>query len=412
MTLKYGQALYIPKNWWHWIKTSEKTLAVNYWFVGEPVEKPFKFSYESTIHSDMINSETVHVWNSKKDKDEKITTFGEFYNSGEDDMYVITLGNYTLGSSNLNLKKKLGEHVRFPEEACRIPDVFDYNVWASSSKHDTGLHYDDEDGILHVLEGTKEVILFPPSDTPYLYPFDTKYPWLHDRALDFRYNTGTKIKSISGVSSSRLLYETCKHNKKVCANISKLFKNFPIWGFKKQGDEYRWEMYSYTLDRNPCIISRDIFSDQYEIGLKEHFYYSLNEKVQLPFWGYGKFREHNTLFKETKLFVLDSRDSFEKNYSEYMHTLGYYSILHLFRDIIFKYPCYEICIHNKGEKTIFVQYLGISKEDFVDFLVQNEYPTNIVQFVQTENYNINNEITVVYDVSTKNIIRSGFYGVV
>ena len=32
INLKGGESLYIPKNWWHWIKTTEKTFAINYWF--------------------------------------------------------------------------------------------------------------------------------------------------------------------------------------------------------------------------------------------------------------------------------------------------------------------------------------------------------------------------------------------
>jgi len=31
--------------------------------------------------------------------------------------------------------------------------------------------------------------------------------------------------------------------------------------------------------------------------------------------------------------------------------------------------------------------------------------------IENNNYNINNEITIVYDIETQSIIRSGFYGV-
>ena len=40
-TLKEGQSLYIPKQWWHWVKTVKKTFAVNYWFDNKLIQKPF-----------------------------------------------------------------------------------------------------------------------------------------------------------------------------------------------------------------------------------------------------------------------------------------------------------------------------------------------------------------------------------
>jgi hypothetical protein len=61
-------------------------------------------------------------------------------------------------------------------------------------------------------------------------------------------------------------------------------------------------------------------------------------------------------------------------------------------------------------------YLGISNEDFLDFLTNNSYPNYIIEFVKNNiekrSYNINNEITIVYDIKTQSIIRSGFYGVI
>jgi hypothetical protein len=61
-------------------------------------------------------------------------------------------------------------------------------------------------------------------------------------------------------------------------------------------------------------------------------------------------------------------------------------------------------------------YLGISNNDFLDFLINNSYPTYVIDFVkqkiEKDNYNINNEITIIYDIETQSIIRSGFYGVI
>jgi hypothetical protein len=100
-----------------------------------------------------------------------------------------------------------------------------------------------------------------------------------------------------------------------------------------------------------------------------------------------------------------------------MTKLGYGEIKEIFKKVILnKYNCYEICIHNKKPNQIFVQYLGISNKKFLEFLIANSYPNYIIDFVKNNiekgNYNINNEITIVYDIKSQSIIRSGFYGVV
>ena len=108
---------------------------------------------------------------------------------------------------------------------------------------------------------------------------------------------------------------------------------------------------------------------------------------------------------------------FYNNYDNYMTKLGYKEIKEIFKEtILTRYCCYEICIHNKKPNQIFVQYLGISNQDFLEFLKTNSYPNYIIDFVTTNikngTYNINNEITIVYDMITQSVIRTGFYGVI
>ena len=51
-------------------------------------------------------------------------------------------------------------YVKFPtHDKLKYNESYDFNVWISSGKHDTGLHYDDEDGVLTLLEGSKEITL-------------------------------------------------------------------------------------------------------------------------------------------------------------------------------------------------------------------------------------------------------------
>jgi hypothetical protein len=93
-----------------------------------------------------------------------------------------------------------------------------------------------------------------------------------------------------------------------------------------------------------------------------------------------------------------------------MTRLGYTDIMDSFKDIVFKYECYEISIHNKNKDHVFIQYLGITNKDFIRFLKDNKYDRNIINLVDSD-YNLNNEITIVYDKITRKIIRSAIYGV-
>lgn len=418
-TLKKNQSIYIPKKWWHWIKTTTKSFAINFWFNNENVEnnnEPFIFdNLYSYNYNNILKDESVSVWDSNNNdilNDNRIN-FNTFYNSKMDNKYIITVDDYSL--NNNNIKKKMKSYIKFPENSNINTSTFDYNIWVSSGIHDTGLHYDDEDGILSLLDGEKEIILFPPSDSEYLYPYTVSYEWLSSDAYDFRYNSYQKNEKIDGKSSSQLLYETCKSNLKVLANISKLYYKFDkkdiIWGFKKNKDIYRWELYQFTLNNNRCVNSYDIFNNEYDIGIEEHYYYNMDKEVKLPFWGYGKYKKNNIIHYESKIFVIDTYDSFYNNYNNHMDKLEYSDIKDDFKTIILeKYKCYELCIFNKNPNQIFVMYLGISNEDFLEFLISNDYPKNIIDFVNTDNYHINNEITIVYDITTKQIIRSGFYG--
>ena len=432
-TLTAGQSLYIPKQWWHWVKTVKKTFAVNYWFNNAVKQTPFMFKHAMDVDIPTLNDEIVYVWNSGETAVAFPQVFKEFYNSGLDNRYVMTLSNYGIGDKNENIKNKLAKYVTFPNDGrlqLQRDKRYDYNVWISSNKHDTGLHYDDEDGILTVISGEKEIILFPPSDSKYLYPYDNEYEWTNvNNAENVRYNSFSFFDKVPGVSSGELLYATCNNDKRVLNNISKLHggdkQSRLVWGFKKtnnnvNGNEYRWELYNYTLYNTPVrITSRDIYQREYSIGDEEHYYFKVDDgtPVMLPFWGYGKYKKDNAIYDESKIFVIDEYKRFYSNYDSYMTRLGYTKIKERFKSVILdKYPCYEVCIFNKTPKQIFVMYLGISNADFLEFLVTNMYPTYVIEFVKTQvdrnNYNINNEVAIVYDIETQLPVRSGFYGVI
>lgn len=108
--LQKGKSLHIPKNWWHWVKTTQKTFAINYWFNNKTKQEPFIFDHTIDCDINLLNDEIVSVWNSAKKYDYNYEgpsceiNFNEFYNSGKDDMCVITLSNYDSGEGNSHIK--------------------------------------------------------------------------------------------------------------------------------------------------------------------------------------------------------------------------------------------------------------------------------------------------------------------
>jgi hypothetical protein len=418
-TLKEGEALFIPKGWWHWVKTSQATAAVNFWFddYASTNNSPFVINHVQPLNWSLIDEEPVTVWKSDYTNKTRESTMGEFRNSNGTEEYTITLENYDVGNQNKNIKAIIKQFIAPPEA---ITDIsYDFNVWVSNGKHDTGLHYDDENGYLCVIYGTKDITLYPPSDSIYLYPYPvTRFKWLDNKPLNFRYNSYQNFGEIVGKPSSHLLYETSKKYPRVLSEFSKFYdifgENGLIWGFKKHDDTYRWELYDYNLTEDPAIMSWDINMTHPVKSLDLHFYHNLGRTVELPFWGRGTCIESGECKDEAKIFVLDKCDRFLENYEEYMKRMGYEKLSKDFYDIVFnKYSSYEICIHNKRDGQIFIQYLGITSDEFIDFLIEQKYPDELIEHIlQNKNeYHIPNEITIVYDTNTKKAIRSGFYGI-
>jgi hypothetical protein len=417
-TLKAGESMYIPAKWWHWAKTTCATSAVNYWFNKSENKKPFIFNAKAKFTLDPILQEMASIWYSDDKHKSNQMKVSKFLTSKMDNAYIITLDNYALGKGNSHLKSIMEPYITPPDIIKKIS--YDFNIWISSGKHDTGLHYDDNDGILQVISGEKTIVLYPPSDTPYLYPYRCNHAWLNTPAIKFRYNSYTMISETTGKPSNHLLYETSKNFPNVLSQIGKFYNKYGpnklIWGYKKHGDIYRWEFYNYTLDKDPAITSWDVFPDYPTVGPEEHYYYSLNNSnaISLPFWGNGTYKKNDELFQESKIFVIDTYKSFKSNYNAYMDKLGYATISDDFREIILdKYSSYEICIFNKKEGQIFVMYMGLSYDNFIDFLTQNKYEDSLVDHVENNknNYHITHEVAIVYDIATKKPIRSGFYGI-
>ena len=116
---------------------------------------------------------------------------------------------------------------------------------------------------------------------------------------------------------------------------------------------------------------------------------------------------------DEKIFILKNYKNFEINYSSYMNKIGFSNIADKFKNIILKlYNCDELSVCNKNKNTILVKYIGISKNDFVNFLSKFKYDRLLIYQYENLDFKINNEIMIEYDVNKMLVNSTGFYGIV
>jgi len=416
--LKSGESIYIPPKWWHWVRTDKDTVAVSYWSnEALECEIPYKFESENKdIHCDVIEninkkSDFFYKWDCDND------TFG----LGNIDRYLITLPGYSSRIDKMNCE--LLECIPDSMNPIKFNNP-DKNLWISSphNTHDTGLHYDDLHGVLTVLKGTKYITLFSPYDGKYLHPYDLMPSWVSN-PTKVEYNVYHRINKLPNTcfSSSRLLYESlnnAKHRISILQNI-KSIKSDTVWGCKQMynSPQMRWEFYTYNYDINSdkpmcpingkIIKSVDFYDTEYVIGKDTHEYYCIGGKLMLPFFGIGT---TNSKTLEGKC-VLDRSENVKKNAHDYFKKIGFDEVPF---ELLNKYPCKDICVWNKFNDTYFIQYLGISLHDFINFISTHNYPVHLVQHVKSnmsKYRDIIHEITIVYD-KNGDVVRSGFYGII
>ena len=257
--------------------------------------------------------------------------------------------------------------------------------------------------------------------------------------MQIYYNIYSKIKDLdTGFCSGRLLYESFKHTNN--KNVMKIITNLTlkvgtgktIWGCKKKNSEIRWEIYFYHYDMSyPEIGSgfdnvnfnfnlpkdNDIVIhsfDLYKEGMGPELHlYKKDSPLTIPFFGNGTTILNNVETKES-VFIVDTYLNFFFNFNKYMKYLNFDDI-EIDINILKSYKCDFISIHNKGNNSIFIQYLGISNTDFLLFLEEYEYPYNLIQHFKKNllNYkSISHEITIVSCLKNKKVLRTGFYGIV
>jgi len=459
-TLYEGDSVYIPCKWWHWIK-SYKSIAVNYWILKGSIgweEKPkilkTGIKYDEFISAFKKYSGSVHVWDNNTDNIE--TKQEKSLYCEKDRNYIITLPGY---SDKNGIKNRLNEELfNNLKQYIDIPNfLLDFsiekNIWIATGYNDSGLHYDDYGGILTVIKGKKKITLYPPKDSIHLCPFDIKPYWTVSEPVKFEYNLYKYISTFDNninYSSGRLLYESmkCVNNKNMLRVVSELCNsigvNKTIWGFKKKGDEIRWEIYFYHINminsyeanslKNICfkevpllekfnnelvkldntvVHSFDLYDTEKVLGDDIHIYYKSSD-FTIPFFGYGECVSQTKGTSKESIYVIDSYYGFIFNYYSHLKYLKLEDATG-FENFLTNFTCKDIAIMNKFDGNIFIMYYGISVISFIDFLKKFDYPKYFIEHVVNNKHRykyIRHEIAIIYDIKTKLPIRSGLYGIV
>lgn len=171
--LNEGDGLYIPRNWWHWVFSEPNTFAVNYWstnnYMGnkpqfkQNIIKPFNLKQNIKL----IKNMDLDVVDGSKEQNINID-LNTLIETNNNDMLLTTAIVY---ANNEKFKHELDLLIEKPQ-LILDSEINGSNFWYSSGKTDTGLHYDEQNGLLCVLSGTKTIYLYSPSDAQYLYPYD------------------------------------------------------------------------------------------------------------------------------------------------------------------------------------------------------------------------------------------------
>lgn len=462
-TLKEGDSLYIPKKWWHWVITTKKTKAINFWIKSNSNINPFimnnLYSNDDRILllqkiNNTLFDNKINIWNSSYNKRQTTNKLDGscFLNMNNDNKYFITLDGYSRSNleDNKEIKRKIINEIKPPSYILNNNLIInDINIWISSNYNDTGLHYDDNDGILYVLNGEKEITLYPPTDSIYLEPYSVLPNYALQKPIFMYYNENTIVdENVDGLPSELILLKSLEYmskSKLIFQKIQKIYDKKEnnkklIWGCKKQNDTYRWEVYYYhykpnninsiykgsirdlfieeltestiydLYKDNVIIHSIDILNDNIENFNNELHTYECDKERNLPLYGSGYDYIDNKKIKVGE-FIYDTYENCLLNSSTYFKELGL-EYNEKIKNMLTKYNAINMCIWNK-KGDYFIQWLTISIDDFISFLEEFHYNEEFVEYIKNNRdqyINISHEITIVFDKNDVLPLRSGFYG--
>lgn len=395
--LRAGDALFIPAGWWHWVKSfGDRCISVNYWFSFPIADEPK--SYRELVSnwiaqkrwtneflvevSEQCNPDGVWIWRDQFAYRERISMrkFIELYSvvSGErtkEFAYLITLSDYecSLSANNRQLIDVLAKDIAFP--FAEDVETYGCNFWMNFGGIDTGLHYDDEDGLLCVVDGTKQVTLYPPSDSIYLAPYSVDPVELLRNGRQFMYNLYKDLGPLPvaelDIDSSSLLEISLRKAPNLAAYARKLQERFGagriVYGIKNCQGVIKWEFYFYGIDRtcNTYQERKFLFSTP-----------AYNSDLNLP--SYLQFHR-SVLGFETSTMMEDIRQAdalqglvvFSVDFDEETAMTGSLSKLNLYRvpaeQIQVPFVLAEYSFFNKDESIInSVQYIDLFEKTFAD----------------------------------------------
>lgn len=467
-----GDSLYIPKGWWHWVESKgDRCVSISMWFhhdkpevfdgvprVFEGVAKdwPALEKWDNEYLECEIDPQTpegIWIW-MKNGRLTHKTSFADFVRiysqNTEEFAYLITLSKYESSAKKHNSRiiDVLSKDFHPPVEGMRNVES---NFWMNFGNVDTGLHFDDEDGLLTVVDGYKEVTLYPPDQTPYLYPYPLDIPKLQPYRQRMTYNI---FKHMEGtvpedcLTSADLLAKTLCNAPETLGKVAALQKHFGagniVWGVKNNKGEVEWELYFYGLSPDSTRYQRaselyshnpdmriDAFlehhkklfpADDYDADTIEQknlciFSIDLNEENSLQgctpklnlYYIHGNVIRYPILSTEVTFFQRsEGRKPFAKgvhiNYDPRKTKVQELSrLLDIPEMLIIRvyqfvagtgYDVRYMCITDKGEE-IGVYMLGISVQNFIHFLVYNSYDIRLMEYVSShaaELENIEKEI--------------------
>lgn len=472
--LQRGDSLYIPPNWWHWVKSyGDRSISVNFWFKTETWKNSGPICHQKNINwpalekwsneyliskANETSPDGIWIWiDNSYYRQISMTDFVSIYGNPNDPRsktfaYLVTIKDYEDANfpadavaknkipSNENFLKSLEIDIEVPFPADMIDSK--YNFWMNFGREagiDSGLHYDEEPGLLCVVDGYKEVTLYPPSDSEYLYPYPLKPYELMPNSNSFYYNLyreGPELDIDVKCTSSKLLEVTLIK----APNVAKIAREIQIkygpgrtiYGIKNCNGILRWEFYFYGMDKNltsPQIRSnfythpnynpdmnldnympfhKSIFkNDSYdanlidrkglivysvdlteETAIKEttpclNLYYVITEEVQVPFILHERtFYNDNTShiksvqYIDTFSNILSNTDSLRKFSASI--GLGEMDVDNLYNFLNNSpYKCTCVALVNKGSE-MGIYMFGIVYQAFVSFLVTYNYPASII----------------------------------
>lgn len=264
VTLRKGDCLYIPRGYWHWILSKTETMAYNIWFNDEMVRINRPFILDEKIESyltkklliETLGNIKLTVFNENINNEHEMT-FLQYITLRINNSYLITLNDvYSKNRIIIDLIIKYLQIPKFLEKISISKD--NVNFWFNIGEMDTGMHYDDDDGILCMIDGTKEVILFPPEDSLLLDGYKHQILWINNNKEDLLYNTYTIRKNFienkkEKIHNNSLLFYSLQNLEiiRYINNLSGVFgQNNIIYGVKCDIDgKIRHEIYFYMYSK-------------------------------------------------------------------------------------------------------------------------------------------------------------------